>query len=89
MICYSIIIPQTEIKKPKTWRVFMPNALFNKVVKLSGLDNDEAVRELKTILADVGSSPEKVTEEEMRLGLLCYFNKVVNKTDSKTKYSFH
>lgn len=54
----------------------MPNALYEKILKLSDIDGEEIEEELKRIVALAGSTPENVTEEDMRTGLLKYLDSV-------------
>lgn len=58
----------------------MGNALFKKVVRLSGLPPRLIKRELTDILKKIGIQPKKVTEPILRKAMATYLRDVVNKT---------
>ena len=58
----------------------MGNALFKKVVQLSGLPQKLIKKELTFILKKIGVQPQKVTEPILRKAMAIYLRDVVNKT---------
>ena len=57
----------------------MGNALFKKVVQLSGLPPRLIKRELTDILKRIGIQPKKVTEPVLRKAMATYLREVINK----------
>ncbi|MBI2646802.1 MAG: hypothetical protein HYW85_07250 [Deltaproteobacteria bacterium] len=58
----------------------MGNALFKKVVQLSGLPPRLIKSELTDILKRIGIKPKKVTEPVLRKAMATYLRDIVNKT---------
>lgn len=55
----------------------MGNDLFNKVIAMSGLDKEVVTDELRRLLGEIGTSPEHVTEDEMRRSIQLYMYHVM------------
>ncbi len=57
----------------------MGNALFKKVVRLSGLPPKLIKKELADILKRIGIQPKRVTEPILRKAMATYLRDIVNK----------
>jgi len=58
--------------------IIMPirsNKLFDTIVRLTGLKREVIAKDLEEILKAIGASPETVTEDQIRKGMLQYLKK--------------
>ena len=52
------------------------NKLFDTIVRLTGLNKEVIAKDLEEILKSIGASPENVTEDQIRKGMLQYLKKL-------------